>query len=658
MNELQRKAVIAILALTGILTVIFTKIWTRIPIKRPLDCVEIGLRNLSPSTGDAVCETRIYLFGKYIVAHFAKRPVPGALQFSITGAQRNFSISGQLIKPPAGKFFVADMAGNPVWTSSGTGTDWSAGTRDKIVFPDTANQFMLIANTELPYDLVFTPMNDQPLRSMILSVTTGVIVCLLLFLFVSTPANTMVRWAIISSCMSLIILWYGMPFGSSTGWFDSGDDTSYMHWAYSLGYLWDPDLTHSSFIHSWALDHNHHSWGTGLVLMPFLIPARLISHGMQPGTIPFGLMNLGVITCGILAVFILFKAFSLFSPWRSALVMSLLALTSTSIMKWLFMRNIFSHVPEFLTLSMVLYFSVQRYFKQLQGRVYFIGLLFSLMLMTQVRRENIAFFAVIVAYEWMHIQATDKVARLKNISVVGLTAGLSIVILMGTNYFTKLKTFFGNFQTQTEFHSSNFLEVFLKQGPDVLYLDAYGLFNWKNAYPWLALAACIVYLRSWRWWLPLAGVAVLYLMMSTFHLYPNGFEWQNRFLLKLSPMLFAGALLFLNRVPLTPRIFGWAWMIAAAAMELNAYSHQLPKRMNFYISDFSDHTLMYPQRWPGTWMSIFYLPLIFSFAASFLAWTFVYFKRCDRSRDDVESAKRDVALPSLFESLDDSIAKQ
>ena len=260
-------------------------------------------------------------------------------------------------------------------------------------------------------------------------------------------------------------------------------------------------------------------------------------------------------------------------------------------------------------MSLAGYFTVERYFRQRDENRYLTGLLAALVFATQIRRENIAFFGVVIVYEWLLPSTKSVLEKIKNSAFFAGAAVLSIVILMATNYFTKLKAFFASSQTAEYFYTSDFLTVFLKQAPAVFYQEAYGLFYWKNAYPWLALGACFVMRRFWRMWLPLLGIALFYLLMCTFFQYPNGFEWQNRFMLKLTPILFGGAVIFLNSVSRPIKIAGWLWLIASATMELHDYFKQLPKGMNFYATDFSDNMLMYPQSWPGPWMELFYLPL-------------------------------------------------
>lgn len=619
-DKFRTRTVLALAIICAFMTIISSKSWTVLAIRKPLDCQVLGLRNLDPSSGEAFCFDRYYLFGKYHSAQFKKLDTPKPLKFAIKDFKDKFLITGQLIKPPLGTFIITDMAREHIlWTSSGIGTEWSGATREVVRMPDTANEFMLNASQNFIYEMTFSPVSDGTIHSYGIGVLTTLTVFLLVILLATRYSGRLQAYVILSVALALLILWCGMPYGSSTGWIDSGDDTSYLHWAYNLGYLFDPDLTHSAkIISSWAGDHNHHSWGVGIVLAPFLALARLKALDMPPGALHFGLMNFGVIFWGCIASFGLFKMFSLFADWRSASVMAILAVASTSTLKWWFMRNFFSHVPELAMLACAGYFATERYFKNRSETRYLMGVLCTLVLATQIRRENVVFFGLVIAYEWLLLKPKKVQDKLKDSALFAGAAVLSVIILMATNYFTKLKTFWASSGTAEFFYTSGFLEVFLKQAPDVFYKEAYGLFYWKNAYPWLALAGCFMERKAWRVWLPLFGITMFYLLMCTFFQYPNGFEWQNRFMLKLTPILFGGALIFLRRAPRLVKVFGWTWLLASLAWELSSYFEQIPKGMNFYSGDFSDNMLLFPQSWPGSWMELFYLPLTAIWMLSFV----------------------------------------
>ena len=127
---------------------------------------------------------------------------------------------------------------------------------------------------------------------------------------------------------------------------------------------------------------------------------------------------------------------------------------------------------------------------------------------------------------------------------------------------------------------------------------------------------------------PLAVVTFLFIVMCTLYEYPNGMEWQNRFMLKLNPILFGGAAIFLRDSGRVLKCAGWVWLVTAACLEFDLYRRQLPAGMNFYLSDFSDHTLMFPQTWGGTNMTIFYLPLIAVLFLSTILWLRIYWTIC------------------------------
>lgn len=607
-----------------------TKLWTRLVESKPIDCATLGIENLNPSSGEVTCSARTFLFSKYRIAKFVKIPSADSLKFGLKSIPPNTTVTVQSIKPPPGYASIANKDGKTVWFTS-VGTEWTGASR-ALANLSAGEDYTLLSKSDFEFEMVFSLGKITAKHSIFLTALSVLIGCYL-FIFgfvVRTPRFADV--AMIASVLALIVVWCGMPYGTTTGWIDTADDTSYLNWSYNLGYLLDPDLTHGP-IKSWASHHNHHSWGTGLFLAPFLFVARLISPGLPvPGLIHFGLMNFGIIFWGCVSVYVFYWTYKLFSPWRPALLMALLGLVSTSALRWMFIRNIFSHIPELVTIGCAAYFCAQRYFRSRGDWRTFLFMMLSLIMAVQVRRENNALFGIPILYEILLPQTRSRKERLS--ASIALLVGiiLSSAILLATNYFTELKAFFANSQTQNFFNFKTPLQTLLTVGPQVFYGQDFGLFYWQNAYPWLALLACLTQMKQWRYWLPLAGTVGFYLLLCTYFEYPNGMEWQNRFLLKLTPILFGGALWFLNHSRLPIRIAGWIWMFVGAGMELLLYRVQKPVEMPFYIDDLSDHLFMYPQSWPGMNMSIFYLPLIaISFVAT-LFWTLFYFMGRRRPR--------------------------
>ena len=149
-----------------------------------------------------------------------------------------------------------------------------------------------------------------------------------------------------------------------------------------------------------------------------------------------------------------------------------------------------------------------------------------------------------------------------------------------------------------------------KQGLLVLFDKEIGFFYWLNIFPWVALLALWWTRRKWKVWLPLLLTATSFILLCIMFEYPNGCEWQNRFLLKLNPIVFGGVgfVLFKGSKWVRSLIVGGA--CAACIREILLYRNQLPDGMAFYLQQFGDHSLAFPQLFPGSAMYLFYLPLI------------------------------------------------
>jgi hypothetical protein len=621
---MTRPLVILLILACSFITLSATRAFSLLSLSSSIECGDLGFQNLNPLAGSINCDVRQFLYGKYFSAHLKKNSSDLPLEVSFRDPTHKYNMTSQSIGTSPGLLVMNDKDQKRRWESKSILTRWSAMVREHVPFLENEPSVTLALNSESEFELILTTNAQKNLLSKNIEHLTLVIAACVILLFSGPLKNNWMQYALLSTILAIVILWCGLPFCSAAGWFDPGDDLSYLHWTYAIGYLFDPDLTHSSFIPSWSLNHNHHPWGTGLLLAPFLIPARLMGLGMKPNMIHYSLMNFGVVFSGCLAVGILFRSFRLFSHWRPALVIAVLSLISTSMLKWMFIRNFFSHVPEFVTLSSAAYFALLRFYSLRVSRRCFFAMLISILLATQVRRENLALFGLLLSFEWLHLDMRSLKEKLRDSGFILLFSGLSIVILSATNYFTLLKSFSGNPLVQRDFHSDNLVAFFIKQAPEVFFRESFGLFYWKNAYSWLALFSCILERKSWRWWLPLASTTLFYLLMCTFFEYPNGFEWQNRFLLKLNPVLFAGTLIFLTRAPPLLKIIAWCWTIYGAWAEVNLYFTQIPSIVDFYSTNFSDQTFKFPQSLPPAVTILFYLPLLVIWMVSFLLWIKVY----------------------------------
>ncbi|MCX6116386.1 MAG: hypothetical protein NT027_02500, partial [Proteobacteria bacterium] len=302
---------------TFALLILVTKALPRIIQGRVIECSELGVANLLPNRGTVTCLEKNFVFGAYRSIILEGNKLEPGLLTSFDLSKLNGSLTAQLIGPPTEPLIAEDETGKVIWSSNGTGTNWTAATRVSI--PDLAqiNVLKFRFNSPTKFEIVVSPM--QVGDSSIVNILT---LSLIFFgvVILSRKQNSPIES--LTGCLlvySAYIMFCGMPFGSSSGWFDSGDDTSYMHWAYNLGYHLNPDLKSTDYIKSWSLDHNHHPWGTGLLLAPFVFIVKLMKSGMTPNVIHFGFMNFGIIVMGFLSVLVLWRSFYLLFPSRLTL---------------------------------------------------------------------------------------------------------------------------------------------------------------------------------------------------------------------------------------------------------------------------------------------------------------------------------------------------
>ena len=195
-------------------------------------------------------------------------------------------------------------------------------------------------------------------------------------------------------------------------------------------------------------------------------------------------------------------------------------------------------------------------------------------------------------------------------------------IIPGQNYFTDLKSFHGAKVAAKHFHWNTPLVMLEKNGLPVLFNSDFGAFHWLQICSYLGLISIFVARKHLRTWVPLVCTSALFLLMCVLYDYPTGDEWQNRFLVKLNPILFGGiGYLILRSKALWRSLIGLA-LAFAAGREIYIYKGLLPDGMAFFTHQFGDHSIAYPQMFPASGgMYLFYLPLIcFTGLAAILSW--------------------------------------
>jgi hypothetical protein len=570
-----------------------------------------------------VCSMRTSLGGSH-----ETMIVSGSGQFKLSNNTAvPIDLSAQIISSPPCGFMLLNADQKNIWSSSQTGTGWSGATRAFMTTLRPGDLRFLKLNQCGPVEIMSLPQGAGALvQSSAIVVSFLVLLnALLIYFYVQNGCGKNYSDLLLCAGFAVtLIVCAGMPFGSSSGAIDSGDDLSYMHWAYAIGFLHNPDLTLYPSIKSWALNHNHHSWGTGLIMSPFVSLARLfLPKSTGPGSLHFALMNFATVFVSLLGTWIFYSAFRrLVRPWVALLVCCAM-IPSSSLLKWVFMRNVFTHGPEFFCISMFTYAMVRRYFPKDADRPWsLIRVLLPLMLLAQVRREDLAFFGLPIWFEWFYGPAKtnhrNQAKAWGGIVQAAVCLILAVVILQMTNYFTELKTYFGNSRTHLEFVHENYLDAFQKVFPLHIWAKGSGFFAWPNLAHWIAPLALFLNRKSWRIWVPLSGMVCFYILLFTFHLYPTGVEWQNRFLCKLVPVMFLGVGLVIDwgLSEKGPKIaIGWLGVLGVLGGiwgQWPLYLRQLPPGMAFYLNDFNDLSLLYRQARSPLSMMVFYLPALVS----------------------------------------------
>jgi hypothetical protein len=542
-----------------------------------------------------------------------------------------FSLFGQSLKSANVVLFYDDTEKRPVANTYGTGTNWSAASRIHLIFPINETSVYRIeqSGNSGPYEFVMTyPQKEAPapagygqvppVESQRLRIIS--FMCLVLVLLSGWHAykqQSTACYCFMLVCSYLVLtLFCGMPFGSAVGWFDPGDDKSYVHWTFNLGYLLDPFLYNSN-LNSWSQGNNHHLWGSGLLLAPFVMPAIVLGQEAKVGPLFLGLMSNGVIVLCLGSVLIFFASFKRIATNKAAAIAAFGTLACTSLLKWTYMRNLFSHAPEAFAISIATYGVIGRYFTAKKARSDFLLMLVGFFLAIQVRRENVGFLIPILMFEVLGTRSvTLKETWLGikrnfwQIVAIVSTAVFAEIVLRLTSYFTDLRSFVGNVSGASLLRLDAIGTMIGKNGFSVLFGEDFGLFYWKNLFAIVPILALWIFRSKIRIWFPLVTIIVAYLSLCILYEMPNGMEWQNRFLLKLNPIFFGVLAVLMSH---SNRIVCWVSALAvvlSAAFEIHLYRKILPEGMAFYVQQFGDVSLKFPPSYPGANMYIFYLPLI------------------------------------------------
>lgn len=392
----------------------------------------------------------------------------------------------------------------------------------------------------------------------------------------------------------LVAVFFGSPFGPQVNVITDGDDLSYYGWATAMGYDLNPDLT-QHHVQSWAQAWNHHPWGTGILLAPSMLLQKIVLPGtIGPGAVTFSLLSYNSLLLALLAVLVYFAAMRQIFSMPLALTLAIGTLVGTCLLKFAFIRPVFSHAPEAFAISLMTYCFVRRYLVDSQNLWLAIGLALAGMLAIQIRRENVL-LALLPAY-WELLRLVPWRQRLKGATGFGFAAGAGVVILQLTNYFTKSPSFF---HTPTSRHLgfSHMAELVGQNFYSVMFQSEGGLFAFWNIPAYLALLAVILWRRQWRLSLPLVATVAAYVTMCLIHEFPHGMEWQNRFLLKVTPIIFIGA----GYACKHPALKRWQPLMIALLLGSFAYESfvlyptQLPSEVPFYRDLFTDDQLLWPQ---------------------------------------------------------------
>ncbi len=415
-------------------------------------------------------------------------------------------------------------------------------------------------------------------------ISSGLLLISLLILIRLFPDMKIIHYITLTVAFFFLILYSGSPFGSGSGVYDGFDDASYLSWAHNIGYKHSLNMR-EALVETAAKD-NIHTWGTGLFLAPAFFIMKYFdldnSHQGYNAT-AFGLVNSLSILLSFFSVLIFFAAFTLIFPTYLAGVLSLWTVVATSLIKWTFFRNFFSHTPEALTLACFTYFFIRMYVTQDRSWSLVYAMMSVIIIIPQIRRENLIIGLLPLWYEFFQRQSLWSFVT-RSFLLLGASI-FAILLLQYSNLWTTVSGFWTN-PTAYLLKSPDILAN-IKANLGTVFTDRYtGFFPTLNVFPFLALYGA--YKTKMKYSLPFVVIVLGYLFMCLIHLSPNGAEWQNRFFLKFTPILLAGTGFAIVQMPVKIRWFALTAVIASGLYQFNLYKENLPEQFPVYVDLLTD----------------------------------------------------------------------
>lgn len=428
---------------------------------------------------------------------------------------------------------------------------------------------------------------DSSHDSMYIYFSLIAVIFFLLFIVLKIfPNMSSLNYLSLTLIFTLLTIHSGSPFSSGEGVFDPFDDAAYFSWAHTLGFQKTVNIV--SAVKTTSAMDNIHSWGTGLFFAPATFFNQyygidLSNNGYNLTT--YSLVNSISIFYGFLSVLIFFAAFRLVVSSNIALWMSLLTIVASSMIKWTFYRNFFSHTPEAFTLACFTFCFLKIYARQNKSLPYLLLLSLVIIMIPQVRRENLLFCLLPIAYEFL--QRTSWERFLKRTLCIFSSIILGVALLQYTNLWTKNPSFWVNptgyllnFKDLFKTIYSNFHPVFIDKNT--------GFFSIYTVFPFFAIYGAYASKIKISNLVPILFLIVGYFSLCLIHLSPTGAEWQNRFLLKLNPLIFGGAGIALMSMRARAMALSILAMTIAAWYQFSRYLENLPEEFPRFVDLLTD----------------------------------------------------------------------